>query len=86
MFRSTKSMQISFSLVFPVLNCPSTVTTESSQEPGYLLSFGQRSKVIKITKGKRINVYQVPPMDRHCYRFVCRLYLTYLCPFGRWEN
>lgn len=77
-FRNTRSIQISFSSVFPMLSPPSTVSTESSQEPGYSL-LGRRTKLSRVTKGKRINIYQVPAMHRYCSKFLCRLYLTYTC-------
>lgn len=77
-FRNTRSIQISFSSVFPMLSPPSTVSTESSQEPGYSL-LGRRTKLSRVTKGKRINIYQIPAMHRHCSKFLCTLYLTYTC-------
>lgn len=77
MFRNTRSIQISFSSVFPMLNPPSTVATESSQEPGYSLL--GRTKLSRVTKGKRINIYQIPAMHRHCSKFLWRFYLTYTC-------
>lgn len=90
-------MRISFSSAFPVLNPPRTVATESSQEPVHCL-LGRGVKLSRVTNGKRRNIYQVPAMHGHCFRFLCRLYLIYTCPYladektedlrgeTRWDN
>lgn len=76
MFRNTRIIRIYLPSAFPMLNPPSTVATESSQEPVHPL-LGRVVKLSRVTKGKRMNVYQVPAMRGHYFRFLCRLYLIY---------
>ena len=73
--RNTRSIWISFSSAFLMLNPPSTAAPESSPEP-VCSPLGRGVKVSGVTTGKRINIYQVPAMHGPCFRFVCRLCLT----------
>lgn len=79
MFSKTRGTEISFPSAFPMLNPPGNVVTVSSQESDYPLLVRGSKFYEEVTKGKRINIYQILAMQRHFSRFVCKLYLSYIC-------